>query len=89
MCSACRPRIVCTVGLYAMERCVSVHLVVEDFGLAGSPRHYWEDLVVDCLPAVDCCLGSKLGYCLLSLVALHNWEFHQMDAKSAFLHGDL
>ena len=26
---------------------------------------------------------------VLSLVALHNWEFHQMDVKSAFLHGDL
>ena len=26
---------------------------------------------------------------VLSLVALHNWEVHQMDVKSAFLHGDL
>src|SRR5713101_5783312 len=26
---------------------------------------------------------------VLSLAALHNWEFHQMDVKSAFLHGDL
>ena len=28
-------------------------------------------------------------YLSLSLVALHNWEFHQMDVKYAFLHGDL
>ena len=26
---------------------------------------------------------------VLSLVALHNWEVHQMDVKYAFLHGDL
>ena len=26
---------------------------------------------------------------VLSLAALHNWEFHQMDVKSVFLHGDL
>ena len=26
---------------------------------------------------------------VLSLPALHNWEFHQMDVKFAFLHGDL
>ena len=26
---------------------------------------------------------------VLSLAALHNWEIHQMDVKSAFLHGDL
>ena len=26
---------------------------------------------------------------VLSLVALHNQEFHQMDVKSSFLHGDL
>ena len=26
---------------------------------------------------------------VLSLAALHNWEFHQMDVKSTFLHGDL
>ena len=26
---------------------------------------------------------------VLSLPALHNWEVHQMDVKSAFLHGDL
>ena len=26
---------------------------------------------------------------VLSLATLHNWEFHQMDVKSAFLHGDL
>ena len=26
---------------------------------------------------------------VLSLVALHNWEVHQMDVKSTFLHGDL
>ena len=26
---------------------------------------------------------------VLSLATLHNWEVHQMDVKSAFLHGDL
>ena len=26
---------------------------------------------------------------VLSLVALHNWEVHQMDVKYSFLHGDL
>ena len=26
---------------------------------------------------------------VLSLAALHHWEVHQMDVKSAFLHGDL
>jgi hypothetical protein len=26
---------------------------------------------------------------VLSLAASHKWEFHQMDVKSAFLHGDL
>ena len=26
---------------------------------------------------------------VLSFAALHNWEFHQMDVKSAILHGDL
>ena len=26
---------------------------------------------------------------ILSLVALHNWEVHQMDVKSSFLHDDL
>ena len=26
---------------------------------------------------------------VLSLAALHNWEVHQMDVKSAFLHGYL
>ena len=26
---------------------------------------------------------------VLSIVALHNWEFHQMDARSTFLHVDL
>ena len=33
MCIACRPHIVCMVGLHAIEHCVLVHLVVEDFGL--------------------------------------------------------
>ena len=26
---------------------------------------------------------------VLSLAALHNWEVHQMNVKSIFLHGDL
>ena len=42
-------------------------MVVEDFGLAGFPRHCWEDLVVDHLPVVDCCLGFRLGYFWISL----------------------
>ena len=50
------------VGLYTMGRCVLVHLVEEDFGLASLPRHYWEGLVVDHLLAVDYCLGSEVGY---------------------------
>ena len=35
--------------------------------------------------------GKKMNSILLvlSLPALHNWEFHQMDVKSAFLHGGL
>ena len=35
-------------------------------------------------------VAKMSSICLvLSLAALHNWEFHQMDVKSAFLHGDL
>jgi hypothetical protein len=26
---------------------------------------------------------------VLALIASHKWEFHQMDVKYAFLHGDL
>ena len=66
------------VDLYAMECCISVHLVVEDFGLASSPRHCWEDLVVDRLLAVDWFLGSKVGYSWLSLVGywgLAGWDY--------------
>ena len=68
MCSAHRTHIICTVDLSAMERCVSMHLVIEDFWLVGSPRHCWEDLVVDHLPVVDYWLGSKVGCFWLSLV---------------------
>ena len=34
---------------------------------------------------------TKMNYIhvVLSLAALHNWEFHQMDVNSAFLHGVL
>ena len=77
MCSARRPRIVCTVGLYATECCVLVHLVVEDFGLAGSPQHCWEDLVVDHLPVIDYYLGSWLSYFWLALIGywgLAGWD---------------
>ena len=77
MCSARRPRIMCTIGLYAMDRCVLVHLVIEDFGLVCFPQNYWEDLVVDCLPAVNCFLGFRVGYSWLSLVAywrLASWD---------------
>ena len=45
-----------------------MHLVIEDFGLAGSSQHCWEDLVVDLLPVVDCFLGSRVGYSKLALV---------------------
>ena len=75
--SAHRPCIVCMVGLYARENCVLVHLVVEDFGLVGLSRHCWEDLVVDRLPVVGCCLGSRVGYSWLSLVGywgLVGWD---------------
>ena len=77
MCSAYRPRIMCKVGFYATERCVLVHLVVEDFGLASSPRHCWEDSVVDHLAVVDCCLGSGVDYSWLALVGywgLAGWD---------------
>ena len=50
------------VGLYAMGHCVSVHLVMEDFGLDILLWHCWEGLVVDRLPAVDCCLGFGVDY---------------------------
>ena len=65
------------VGLYTTGCFVSVHLVMEDFGLAGFPRHCWEDLVVDRLPMVDCCLGSGVSYSYLSLVGylgLASWD---------------
>ena len=65
------------VGLYATEHYVLVHLVVEDFGMAGSQRHCWEDLFVDCFPAVDCCLNSRVSYSLLALVGywgLVGWD---------------
>ena len=77
MCSSHRPHIVCTVGLYATEHCILVHLVIEDFGLAGSLWHCWEDLVVDRLLAADCCLGSRVGYSWLALVGywgLAGWD---------------
>ena len=56
------------VGLYAIGRSISVHLVMEDFGLAGLLRHCWEGLVVDRLPMVDCFLGSGVNYSWLALV---------------------
>ena len=67
----------CTVGLYAIEHCVLVHLLIEDFGLAGSPRHCWKDLVVDRLLAVGCCLGFGLIYSWPALVGywgLTGWD---------------
>ena len=35
--------------------------------------------------------AEKMNYIrlVLSLASLHNWEVHQMDVMSAFLHGDL
>ena len=54
-----------------------VHLVVEDFGMTSLLQHCWEDLVVDLLPAVDCCLGSRIDYSWLSLVGywgLVGWD---------------
>ena len=77
MCSAHKCRRMCTVGLSAMEHYVLVHLVVEDFGLADLSRHCWEDLVVDRLLAVDCCLGSRVSYSWLALVGywgLAGWD---------------
>ena len=68
MCSSHRPRIVYTVGLSTTERCISVHLVIEDFGLVGSPQHCWEDLVVDRLLVVGCFLDSLLDCFWLALV---------------------
>ena len=50
------------VGLYTMELCVLVHLVMEDFGIAGLSWHCWEGLVVYLLLAVDYFLGSGVGY---------------------------
>ena len=50
------------VGLCATGHCVLVHLVMEDFGLVGLPWNYWEGLVVNLLPVVDCFLGSGVGY---------------------------
>ena len=77
MCSAHRPRIVCMVGLSTAEHSVLMHLVIEDFGLAGSPWHCSEDLVVDRLPEVDFFLGFGVGYSWLSLVGywgLVGWD---------------
>ena len=56
------------VGFYATGHYVSVHLVLEDFGLARLPRHCWEGLVFNCLPAVDCFLGSGVGYFWIALI---------------------
>ena len=77
MCIARRPHIMSTVGLYAMECCILVHLIIEDIGWASSLWHCWEDLVVDRLPAVDFCLGSEVGYSWLTLVGywgLAGWD---------------
>ena len=62
MSSAYGPHELCMVGLYETGRCISVHLVVGNFGLSILQQNYWEGLVVDCLPAVDYCLGSEVGY---------------------------
>ena len=60
-----------------MECCLLVHLVAEYFGLVGLPQYCWEDLVVDRLLVVDCCLGSGVGYSWLALVGywgLAGWD---------------
>ena len=70
------------VGSYATGHCVSVHLVVEDFGLAGLPRHCWEDLVVDHLLVVDYCLGSGVSCFWIALVGywgLAGWDSFAMQ----------
>ena len=57
-------------------------MVAEDFGLASLPRHCWEGLVVDRLPAVDYCLGFGLGYFWLSRVGywgLAGWDGFAMQ----------
>ena len=56
------------VGLCAMEHCILVHLVMGGFGSAGFPQHYWEDSVVDHLPAVGCCPSCGADYFYLALV---------------------
>ena len=71
MYSAHRPCILCTVSY------VSVHLVDEGFGLDGLPQYCWEDLVVDRILVVGCCLGSGVGYSWLALVGywgLASWD---------------
>ena len=65
------------VGLYATGHCVSVHLAMEDFGLADLPQQCWEGLVVDRLLVVDCFLGSGVNYFRLALVGywgLAGWD---------------
>ena len=56
------------VGMYAMEHCILVHLVMEGFGRVILPRHCWGGLVVDYLPAVDYWIGFRVGYFGPSLV---------------------
>jgi hypothetical protein len=38
-----------------------------------------------------CALVAKMNsiFLTLTLAASHKWEFHEMDVKSSFLHGDL
>ena len=69
MCSAHKHHIVCMVWLCATGCCVLVQFVVGGFGWVGLLWPCWEDLVVDHLPAVDCCLGYRLDYLWPTLVS--------------------
>ena len=62
MYSAHRPHRVCVVGLCIMGHCVLVHLVVGGSGLASLLQHFWEDSVVDHLPAVGYFPSCGAGY---------------------------
>ena len=68
MCNVHKHHRVCMVGLCTMEHHVLVHFVVGGFGLADLPRHCWEGLVVDRLPAVGYWLGSGAFFSSLPLL---------------------
>ena len=80
------------VGLYTMERCVLVRLVVGGFELVSLPRHCWEGSVVDHLLMVGCCLDSWLSYLWLSLVGfvgMVGWDGFAMQTLDPKLLAEL